>query len=47
MINGLGMKDINFIQIDAVDYDYSEVDVVFIPLFVTKKDEVIEQIEKT
>ena len=47
MMNGLWYTNISFKQIDAVDFDYSDADVVFMPLFVSKKSKVLNQIEKT
>ena len=46
MANGLWLTSIWFKQIDAKDYDYSDADVVSIPLFVSIKDEILNKIEK-
>lgn len=47
MVSWLGLKKIKFKQCDAREFDYSSSDIVFIPLFVPMKKEVIEQIIKT
>jgi hypothetical protein len=47
MINWLWIENISFKQIDATIYDYSEADIVSIPLFVPKKDEIVNRIIET
>ncbi len=47
MINWLWINNISFKQIDAVKYDYSNADIVIIPIFVNKKSEVIKQVIQT
>ena len=46
MANWLWLTSIWFKQIDAKDYDYSDADVVSIPLFVSIKNKIIDKIEK-
>lgn len=47
MVNWLWLENISFKRTDAMDFDYSEADVISIPLFVTKKDEIINKIIET
>jgi len=47
MINWLWIDNISFKQINAIEFNYSEADVVSIPIFVPKKTEIINQIIET
>lgn len=47
MISWLKLNNINLMQMDWADYDYSETDIVYIPLFVTNKEKVIKRIIET
>lgn len=47
MISWLKLNNINLIQMDWCEYNYSQTDIVYIPLFVWCKDEVLAQITKT
>ena len=47
MVNWLSLDKISFKQVDWKEYDYSDADVVSIPLFVPKKSEVINRIIET
>jgi len=47
MVAWLWLKSIKFRQCDAREFNYNKSDIVFIPLFVPMKNEIIEQIIKT
>jgi len=47
MIRWLKFNNINLMQMDGRDYDYSDTDIVYIPLFVWDKDWVLKQIAET
>lgn len=47
VINWLRLEHISFKHIDATLHDYSDADIVSIPLFVAKKDEIVNQVIET
>lgn len=47
MVRALGLTDIQLTYADGCDFDYSDVDIVYIPSFVEVKSEVMDQIVKT
>ncbi|NDK08528.1 methyltransferase domain-containing protein [Candidatus Gracilibacteria bacterium] len=47
MISGLNLDKITFHQGDGVDYDYKEADIVYIPIFTSPKNRILNRIIET
>ena len=47
MVSGLGIENITFRCVDAEYYDYSDADLVSIPLFVFKKSAIVNRVIET
>ena len=47
LLNWLGLDNISFKHVDAIEYDYKDADIVSIPIFVPLKTEIINQAIKT
>jgi len=47
MISWLWLNNIDLVQMEWTEYDYSDSDIVYIPLFVSNKEEVLKRIIET